>query len=68
MDFSGMTISGGVSIVPPPPGNKAIFGYGYASGDVAVSITNLVSDTGVVGNDITGVGTARGYLAAAAYG
>ena len=42
MDFSGMTISGGVSIVPPPPGVKAIFGYGRA-GATVYSITNLVS-------------------------
>ena len=65
MDFSGMTISGGVSIVPPPPGNKAIFGYGYDGTNV--SITNLVSNTGVVANDTTGVGTARNGLAAASF-
>jgi hypothetical protein len=45
---------------------KAIFGYGYTT--VNVSMTNLVSNTGVVANDTTGVGTARGYLAAAGYG
>ena len=45
---------------------KAIFGYGYTS--AAVSITNLVSNTGVVANDTTGVGTARYLLAAAGYG
>jgi hypothetical protein len=33
-----------------------------------VSITNLVSNTGIVANDTTGVGTARAYLAAASYG
>ena len=66
MDFSGMTISGGVSIVPPPPGVKAIFGYGTNGSDL--SITNLVSNTGVVASDTTGVGTARDTLAAAAYG
>ena len=47
--------------------NKAIFGYGIV---VAVtSTTNLVSDTGVVSADVTGVGTAllQG-LAAAGYG
>jgi len=33
-----------------------------------VSITNLVSNTGVVANDTAGVGTARGMLGAAAYG
>ena len=66
MDFSGMTISGGVSIVPPAAVNstqKAIFGYGSPF----TSITNLVSNTGVVGNDVTGVGTVRYGLAAAGY-
>ena len=68
MDFSGMTISGGVSIVPPPPpsGIRAIFGYG--NGGTDLSITNLVSTTGVVATDTTGVGTARRVLAAAGYG
>jgi hypothetical protein len=46
---------------------KAIFGYGY-NGSSNVSITNLVSNTGVVANDTTGVGTARQALAAAGYG
>ena len=45
---------------------KAIFGYGLTS--INVSITNLVSNTGVVANDTTGVGTARYQLAAAGYG
>jgi hypothetical protein len=31
-------------------------------------MTNLVTNTGVVGNDVTGVGTARQGLAAASYG
>ena len=69
MDFSGMTISGGVTIAPPPPPppptTKAIFGYGFTT--AAVSMTNLVSNTGVVATDTTGVGTARGFLAAAGY-
>jgi hypothetical protein len=47
--------------------DKAIFGYGLASGSF-VSMTNLVSNTGVVATDTTGVGTARGTLAAASYG
>ena len=42
---------------------QAIFGYGSG-----YSITNLVSNTGVVALDTTGVGTARGNLAAAGYG
>ena len=43
---------------------KAIFGYGAGP----VSITNLVSNTGVVSTNTTGVGTARQSLAAAGYG
>ena len=49
-----------------PTAGKAIFGYGYSS--AVVSMTNLVSNTGVVATDTTGVGTARYYLAAARYG
>ena len=52
-------------------GDKAIFGYGLKSGssnNFRVSITNLVSNTGVVATDTTGVGTARFRLAAAGYG
>ena len=45
---------------------KALFGYGYAT--AAVSMTNLVSNTGVVSTDTTGVGTARRQLAATGYG
>ena len=44
---------------------KAIFGYGYTS--AVVSMTNLVSNAGVVATDTTGVGTARSDLAAAGY-
>ena len=46
--------------------DKAIFGYGYTT--TQVSITNLVSNTGVVATDTTGVGTARYGLAATGYG
>jgi len=49
------------SSVVPTTGN-AIFGYGGGS-----SITNLVSNTGVVATDTTGVGTTRYFLAAAGY-
>ena len=49
--------------------DKAIFGYGdNDTGTPAVSMTNLVSNTGVVGADVAGVGTARNRLAAASYG
>ena len=50
--------------------DKALFGYGntVASGDVFVSLTNLVSNSGVVAADVTGVGTARQQPSAAGYG
>jgi hypothetical protein len=50
--------------------DKAIFGYGSLdTGHTTVtSITNLVSNTGVVATDTTGVGTSRYYTAAASYG
>jgi hypothetical protein len=65
----GITFGAGVSITPQPlpPSSKAIFGYGY-TGTSNVSLTNLVSNTGVVAADVTGVGTARLDLAAATYG
>ena len=49
-----------------PGTQKAIFGYGYTS--TQVSMTNKVSNTGVVATDTTGVGTVRSSLAAAGYG
>ena len=68
--FEGATISGGISIEPyiAPAGSKAIFGYGDISAG-PTSITNLVSNTGVVATDsgYGGVGTARFELAAAGY-
>jgi len=45
---------------------KAIFGYGFTT--VNLSMTNLVSNTGVVATDTTGVGTARAVPSAAGYG
>jgi hypothetical protein len=51
-----------------PITQKAIFGYGITSGDNSVSMSNLVSSSGVVASDVTGVGTARHSLAAATYG
>jgi hypothetical protein len=51
-------------------GDKGIFAYGRTVADAAsqVSISNLVSNTGVVGTDVTGVGTARFNLAACSFG
>jgi hypothetical protein len=50
-------------------GDKAIFGYGQlgAVTPTKFSLTNLVSNTGVVASDTPGVGRTRGYLAAAGY-
>jgi hypothetical protein len=62
---AGLLITAGV-YMGADRSNKAIFGYG-ATGSYQ-SITNLVSNTGVVATDTTGVGTARYGLAAAAYG
>ena len=57
-------------------GDKALFGFGYGEGTGfpgdtrpdLTSITNLVSNAGVVASDTTGVGTARTHSAAAKYG
>ena len=47
---------------------KAIFGYGKNTFGTQYSITNIVSNTGVVASNTTGVGTERNGLAAAGYG
>ena len=48
---------------------QALFGYGAIYPALASqSMTNLVSNTGVVSTDTAGVGTARRYLSAARYG
>ena len=51
-------------------GDKGIFGFGDAgpSGSGTVSVTNLVSNTGVVATDTAGVGDARNNLAACSFG
>ena len=46
---------------------RAIFGYGYLQ-NAPTNLTNLVSNTGAVALDTTGVGTSRYYLAACSYG
>jgi hypothetical protein len=47
---------------------RGIFGYGFNGTSIRYSVTNLVSTTGVVATDTTGVGTARNSLAASTYG
>ena len=46
--------------------DKAIFGFG-STPNTRYNMTNLVSNTGVVSSDTTGVGTARSGLAAAGF-
>ena len=64
-------IVGGIPMLfvgtPESNAGRAIFGYGLVDA-TNVSMTNLVSNTGVVAADVTGVGTARYFLAAAGYG
>ena len=51
--------------------DKALFGFGYGTvggNNESMNVTNLVSNTGVVSSDTTGVGSARDGLAAASYG
>ena len=50
-----------------PVTQKAIVGYGTTGSGVS-SMTNLVSSSGVVASDVTGVGTDRMKLGAASYG
>ena len=50
-----------------PATQKGIFAYGQTGGS-DVSISNLVSSSGVIASDVTGVGTARSYITAATYG
>ena len=67
----GITFSGGgltFAPVVPASGNKAIFGYGADINGTKVSMTNLVSNAGVVATDTAGVGTGKNAPASATYG
>ena len=57
----------GVASVVLAGNDKGIFAYGRA-GSPRVSMSNLVSNVGVVATDTTGVGTARESSAATQYG
>jgi len=48
--------------------SKAIFCFGITIFGEYTNLVNLVSDTGVVGSNVTGVGTTRGFLAGSMYG
>jgi len=50
----------------PPPTQKAIFAFGNTGSNVNMS--NLVSSSGVVATDTTGVGTAKNQSKACTYG
>ena len=52
----------------PPPTQKGIFAQGYAGGANRLNMSNLVTSSGVIGNDVTGVGTVRMNAGAASYG
>ena len=51
------TLDEAVADVPTKGNSQGILAYGYISG--AVSISNLVSTSGVVSSDVSGVGSAR---------
>jgi len=56
-----------VEDVPVTGNQNGIFGYGESSSG-KVSMTNLISNVGVVATDVTGVGTSREQLGACEYG
>ena len=56
-----------VADVPSKGNSEGIFGYGNVAGGSAQSVTNLVSNAGVVATDVTGVGTGRHALAACSF-
>ena len=60
------TLDKTVADVPAKGNENGIFGYGY-DGSNNVSMTNLVSNAGVVATDVTAVATVRQQLAACSY-
>jgi hypothetical protein len=60
------TLDKTVADVPTKGNSEGIFGYGKDAS--ALAITNLVSNAGVVGSDVSGVGTTRYDTAACEYG
>ena len=59
------TLDQSVADVPSQGNSEGIFGYGANGSNF--SMTNLVSNAGVVATDVTGVGTARSYPGACSY-
>ena len=65
---AGTARSGGAATEYGTSG-QAVMAFGYiTSGDSGTSVSNLVSSSGVVASDTTGVGTVRYYVAAGRYG
>ena len=46
---------------------QAFSGFGTNSSEANINLSNLITNQGVIGNDVTGVGTARATLASAGY-
>ena len=61
-------IPAGSEAVLPGVNDEGIFGYGYNATVSYSTITNLVSNTGVVASDISGVGTSTSARMACEYG
>jgi hypothetical protein len=61
------TIDEAVTDVPYKGNSEGIFAFGKDASDYT-AVSNLVSNTGVVATDVTGVGTGRLYLKACEYG
>jgi len=65
---AGTARSGGAATEYGTSG-QAVMAFGYiTSGDSGTNVSNLVSSSGVVASDTTGVGTVRYYVAAGRYG
>ena len=65
---AGTARSGGAATEYGTSG-QAVMAFGYiTSGNSGTSVSNLVSSSGVVASDTTGVGTVRYYVAAGRYG
>ena len=62
------TFDAAVADAPFKGNQNGIFGFGTTGFPTVLATTNLVSNAGVVGSDVSGVGTARMGLAACEYG
>jgi len=62
------TLDQSVAEVPSISNENGIFGYGNIGTISYLSMTNLISNVGVAGTDVTGVGTGRNQIAACEYG